>query len=144
MREGGWANANLRTQFVMILMRAKVPLWPRLFHSMRASLATDLLTEGFQKHVVCAWLGNSIAVADKHYNLVTEDDFSRAASAARNAARSDSNAARKPAPQAARNEHAGNKKSPSFPVSNCVKHGKNGLLKMEDNGLEPMTSTMPL
>ena len=89
-------------------------------------------------------MGNSIAVADKHYNLVTEDDFSRAFSAARKAARSDGKAARNPAPQAARNEHAGNEKSPSFPVSNCVKHGNNGLESMEDNGLEPMTSTMPL
>lgn len=89
MREGGWANANLRTQFVKILKRAKVQPWARLFHSMRASRETDLLAEGFQKHVVCAWMGNSIAVADKHYNLVTEDDFSRATEGVENAARSD-------------------------------------------------------
>lgn len=144
MRPGGWANANLRTQFMKILDRAKVPTWKRLFHSMRASRETDLLAEGYPKHVVCAWMGNTVAVADKHYNLVTEDDFKRAARAAPNPARSETKAARNPAPQATRTEHASNEKSPCFPVINRMNDSENGLQSMEDNGLEPMTSTMPL
>tara|TARA_R110002072_G_scaffold59882_6_gene152226 strand:+ start:25170 stop:26546 length:1377 start_codon:yes stop_codon:yes gene_type:complete len=143
MREGGWANANLRTQFLKILTRAKVKPWKRLFHSMRASRETDLLAEGWQKHIVCAWLGNTEAVADRHYNLVTDADFSQAARAARNPARSESKAARNPAPQSARSEHARNEKSPPKPVSNDVEHSKDGLESMEDNGLEPMTYALP-
>ena len=30
-------------------------------------------------HVVCAWIGNSIRVAEEHYLQVTEDNFARAA-----------------------------------------------------------------
>jgi len=30
-------------------------------------------------HVVCAWIGNTAAVAAKHYLQVTEGDFTRAA-----------------------------------------------------------------
>lgn len=106
MRQGGWANANLRTQFVKILERAKVQAWARLFHSMRASRETDLLAEGFQNHIVCAWLGNSIAVADQHYNLVTDGDIEQSSPAAQNPARSERKAARNPAPQPAGTDHA--------------------------------------
>jgi len=64
MRPGGWANANLRTQFVKILKRAKVKPWARLFHSIRASRQTELERD-FPRHVVYAWLGNSEAIASK-------------------------------------------------------------------------------
>ncbi len=150
MRPGGWANANLRTQFCKILKRAGVEPWARLFHSMRASRETELLSQGFQKHVVCAWLGNSIAVADRHYNLVTEDDFANASKGVPERGTisgtigtgNDPKAARNPAPQEARSEHARNEKSPSFPVSNCLKHSKNELELMEVDGLEPTTSCL--
>ncbi len=70
-RETGWANANLRTQFLKILDRAKVEPWPRLFHSMRASCQTEL-EEQFPLHVVCRWLGNSESIAKENY-LLTKD-----------------------------------------------------------------------
>ena len=77
MRPGGWANANLRTQFLKIMRRAGVAPWRRLFHSMRASRQTELERE-FPLHVVCSWLGNTEAVAKKSYLLVTDADYTKA------------------------------------------------------------------
>ncbi len=45
--------------------------WPRLFHNMRASCATDW-AEALPAHVVAKWLGHSPLVAAKHY-LQTRD-----------------------------------------------------------------------
>lgn len=73
----GWRNTNLRTQFLRILRRAKVPPWPRLFHNMRASRQTELAAE-HPAHVVCDWLGNSVAIAAKHYLQTRESDFEKA------------------------------------------------------------------
>lgn len=100
MTAAGWANANLRTQFMKLLKKAGVTPWPRLFHSMRASRQTELERQ-FPRHVVCAWMGNTSAVAERHYLLVSEDDFKAASKpekAAPKAARSSPKAARKAAP----------------------------------------------
>ncbi len=45
--------------------------WPRLFHNIRASCATDW-SEALTAHVVAKWLGHSPLVAAKHY-LQTRD-----------------------------------------------------------------------
>ncbi len=37
------------------------------------------LTESFPEHVVCAWIGNSKPVAQKHYLQVTDEHYDRAA-----------------------------------------------------------------
>lgn len=74
---GNWRGVNLRTQFEKIIKRAAVEPWPRLFHNLRASRQTEL-EEHFPSHVVCAWLGNSEAVARKHYLQVRESDFEKA------------------------------------------------------------------
>lgn len=73
----GWRNCNLRTTFQRIVKRAGLKPWPRLFHNLRSSRQTEL-AENFPPHVVCAWLGNSPKIADKHYNQVTPDHFARA------------------------------------------------------------------
>jgi len=78
--KSGWRNCNLRTQFERIVKRAGMTPWPRLFHNLRSSRQTEL-AEKFPAHVVCTWLGNSEAVARKHYFQVTEDHFSRAVEA---------------------------------------------------------------
>ena len=75
--EKGWANANLRTQFLKQLAKADVKPWPRLFHSMRASCETEVERE-FGRPAACAWLGNTEAVAKEHYLMVFEDDWQRA------------------------------------------------------------------
>lgn len=71
-------TANWRTQFLRILGRAGLSPWPRLFHALRASCQTDLANK-FPAHVVCEWLGNSMAVAREHYLQVTEDHYQMAA-----------------------------------------------------------------
>lgn len=50
----------------------------RPWQNMRASCQTDL-THGHPIHVVCEWLGNSTAVAAKHYLRTTDADFAKAA-----------------------------------------------------------------
>ena len=75
---GNWRGVNLRTQFEKIIKRAGVSPWPRLWHNLRASRQTEL-EDQFPSHVVCAWLGNSEAIARKHYLQVREVDFQKAA-----------------------------------------------------------------
>lgn len=70
-------NVNLRTQFERILRRANVDAWPRLFHNLRASRQTELMNS-FPAHVVCDWLGNTEAIASKHYLQTTDDHFALA------------------------------------------------------------------
>src|SRR5437762_3805042 len=71
-------NANLRTQFQRIIKRAGVKPWPNLFHNLRSTRQTEL-AEKHPIHVVCAWLGNSRAVAQDHYLQVTDAHFEHAA-----------------------------------------------------------------
>ena len=71
------SNSNLRTQLQRIMKRAGVKQWPKLFQNMRSSRQTEL-QETFAAHVVCAWMGNSEAVAKKHYLQVTEEHIARA------------------------------------------------------------------
>jgi hypothetical protein len=70
-------NANLRTQLTRILKRAGLKPWPKLFHNVRATRETELAAE-FPLHVVTEWIGNSQAVATRHYLHVTESDFQTA------------------------------------------------------------------
>jgi site-specific recombinase XerD len=71
-------NTNLRTQLRRIIRRAGLSPWPKLFQNIRASRETELAAE-YPLHVVCAWIGNSALIANKHYLQVTEADFERGA-----------------------------------------------------------------
>lgn len=73
----GWKNANLRTQFLKQLAKAKVDPWKRLFHSMRASRQTEVERE-FGLPAACAWLGNTEKVAKESYLMVFSEDWQRA------------------------------------------------------------------
>ncbi len=75
-------NANLRTQLLRIITKAKLTAWPKLFQNLRASRATELAAE-HPAHVAAAWMGHSTKIADKHYWRVTEADFDRALCAAK-------------------------------------------------------------
>lgn len=68
------ANANLRTQLERIIKKSDLAPWPRLFQNLRSTRETELLKE-HPIHVVCAWIGNSVSVAQKHYLQVTEADY---------------------------------------------------------------------
>ncbi len=61
-----------------IIKRTGLKPWPRLLHNLRSTRQTEL-SEIFPGHVVCAWLGNSRAVAQDHYLQVTDAHFVRAA-----------------------------------------------------------------
>lgn len=71
------AAVNFRTHLLRCLREAGIQPWPRLFHNLRASCQTDL-AESFPAHVVCAWIGNSEAIAQAHYLQTTDDHFARA------------------------------------------------------------------
>ncbi len=87
-------NQNLRTQLTRIVTQAGLPMWPKPFQNLRSTRETEL-AETYPIHCVTAWLGNTEAVAARHYLQVTSDHFQRAASMggvslperARNAAR---------------------------------------------------------
>jgi hypothetical protein len=70
-------NANLRQHLGRTIRRAGVQPWPKLFINCRASREPEL-AEKSPMHVVCAWIGNSERVAQKHYLQVTNDHFKRA------------------------------------------------------------------
>lgn len=71
------ATANLRTQLDRIIKRAGLKPWPKRFQNLRSTRQTEL-AENWPAHVVCAWMGNTKAVAERHYLQVTEDHFAKA------------------------------------------------------------------
>jgi len=71
-------SINLRTQFERIIAKAGEKPWPRLFHNMRASCATDWV-ERFPAHVVAGWLGHSPMIAAQHYLQTRDAHFDLAA-----------------------------------------------------------------
>jgi hypothetical protein len=70
-------NVTLRTQLLRIIAKAGLKPWPKLFQNLRSTRETEL-QRSHPAHVVCAWIGNSLKVAAKHYLQVTEEDFTRA------------------------------------------------------------------
>lgn len=71
------------THLKRIIRRAGLTPWPKLFHNLRASRETEL-TETYPIQTVVAWLGNSPAVALKHYLQVPTEHFDRASEAPEN------------------------------------------------------------
>ncbi len=71
------ATQNLWTTMLRIIKRAGLEPWERVFHNLRASRQTEL-AQTYPAHVVCSWLGNSVAVAEEHYLHTTEADFQKA------------------------------------------------------------------
>ena len=59
------------------MKRAGITPWPKLWQNMRASRETELV-DRFPAHVVSAWIGHTVAVAEKHYLQVTEAHFAAA------------------------------------------------------------------
>ena len=48
-----------------------------MFHALRASCESDLARE-YPITTVCTWIGNTVAIAARHYVQVTDQDFERA------------------------------------------------------------------
>jgi integrase len=72
------SRSNLRTQLERIITKAGLKPWGKPFQNCRSTRETELAAE-YPAHVVCTWIGNSEAVARKHYLRVTEADYNRAA-----------------------------------------------------------------
>ena len=123
---------NVRTPFLKLLRRAGIEQWPKLYHNMRASRQTELLAE-FPAADVCDWLGNSQAIAMKHYAMPTSDSFQRAVCGSTGGSIS--------ANQQASGDNHQNEKPPE----NSISEGSSEQLigcSMGDEGLEPPTSTV--
>ncbi|MSR60041.1 MAG: integrase [Planctomycetaceae bacterium] len=74
----GIGSANPGTHMKRIIRKAGLTPWGKLFHNLRASRETEL-TETYPIQTVVAWLGNSPAVALRHYLQVPVEHFERAA-----------------------------------------------------------------
>jgi len=70
-------SANLHWPLTRWITQAGLTPWPRLFNSMRSTRETELAAT-YPLHVVCAWIGNSQAVALRHYLTPTDADIQRA------------------------------------------------------------------
>ena len=70
-------GVNWRTQMERIISRAGLEQWPKIFQNLRSTRQSEL-EDIFPSHVVCAWMGNSPAVAARHYLQVTDEHFDRA------------------------------------------------------------------
>ena len=70
-------RGNLRTQLCRIIRAAGLEPWEKPWQNMRSTRETELADE-HPIHVVCNWIGNTEAVARKHYLQVTDEHFDRA------------------------------------------------------------------
>jgi len=70
-------GCNLNPQFRRIIERAGFVPWPKTWHNLRASRQSELARD-YPLHTVCAWIGNTKAIAAGHYLQVTDADWVRA------------------------------------------------------------------
>ena len=71
------ANQMYRKNVKAMVEKAGLTVWPKLFQNLRSTRETEL-AEQYPVQVVCAWMGNSPAVAAKHYLQVTDEHFAKA------------------------------------------------------------------
>jgi integrase len=71
-------EANLRTQLHRLCERADVTPWQKDFQNLRLSCETDWIDE-HGLATACKWSGNTPEVAAKHYHIVREEQFAKAA-----------------------------------------------------------------
>jgi len=76
-RACGELPRNFGTRLTKIIRRAGLTPWPKLWQNLRSTRETEL-AETFPIHVVCQWIGNSQAVAKKHYLQTTDEHFLKA------------------------------------------------------------------
>ncbi|WP_428390163.1 tyrosine-type recombinase/integrase [Mucisphaera sp.] len=72
-------NKNPSTHLRRIVRRAGLTPWPKLWHNLRSTRQTELM-QVHPVHVVAQWLGNTVAVAVKHYAQVTDAHYEAAVS----------------------------------------------------------------
>jgi hypothetical protein len=111
-------------------------LWPELFHNLRGTRQTEL-REYYPDHVVCTWIGNSQAVAAKHYLQTTDDHYSKAANEPTGALQK---ALLKSADEQRREAHE--EKATDENSLGCAPMRNYTPVSMGDTGLEPVTSAV--
>jgi hypothetical protein len=133
-------SQNLRTTFLKVIERAGLKPWPRLFHNLRASCATDWV-ETFPNHVVAGWLGHSPMVAATHYLQTRDAHFDLAAGIGSGAERAAANPATHTLPSGRTGSHA-KRETPRKPavLAGCaIGCDPMGTWDMGDTGFEPVT-----
>ncbi len=70
-------DSNLRTELERIIRRAGVKQWPKLWHNLRASGATDF-ARSLPSHVAAEICGHTEEVAKEHYWQVSDSDLDSA------------------------------------------------------------------
>ena len=125
------AGTNLRTGLLRILAKAGVKPWPKLFQNLRATRETELAAT-WPMHVVCEWIGNSLAVANEHYLQVTEADYLKAAQKA-------AQYGAEPALLVQKSEPADVQKTPDLPNDSEL-YTNIHMELVGATGLEPVTS----
>ncbi len=99
-------GVNLRTQFERIITKAGLKSWPRLFHNMRASCATDWIAE-YPVPDVSNWLGHSATIGAAHYWQPRDANMDRAAGMDSEQSKSGAKSGAQAARKAARHPTAG-------------------------------------
>jgi integrase len=72
-----FTNQKLRIRMLRTIKDAGLTPWPRLWQNLRATRETEL-QDHFPMKCVTSWIGNSAAIAEKHYLQVTKDHIDRA------------------------------------------------------------------
>jgi len=136
--------SNLRTGLLRILAVAGVSPWPRLFHNLRASCATDWV-EKAPAQSAAKWLGHSPMISAKHYLHARDAHFDLIAGGG---AESGAQAAQNPAQRRKASEREESQRvseTPEKPMkmrSDALRGASERKNKMGDTGLEPVTSSM--
>ncbi len=132
-------NANLRTQLERIVRRAGLEPWAKPFQNLRSTRETELAKE-YPIHVVCAWIGNTQAVAAKHYLQVRDEDFQRAAG---RDAESDARATQNPTQQPTGDSGTSRQETTQAPENQGLVPEFSRLYKDNPNGLAPRQGLEP-
>jgi integrase len=67
----------LTDQYLKILMKAGVSVYPKPFTNLRSSRVTELTRSGLPPHLESAWFGHSEKVARKNYIQTNDADFAQ-------------------------------------------------------------------
>lgn len=71
-------GAAIRRPLENAIEAAGLEVWPNLWKSLRSTRETELL-ESYPAHAACGWIGNSVAVALKHYAQIPRHYYDAAA-----------------------------------------------------------------
>ena len=127
---------NLRAQLLRIIRGAGLQQWPKLWQNLRSTRETEL-ADRFPAHVASAWIGNSVAVAVKHYLQVTDDHFTEALqNPVQCSAAGGRTASREQGDEHAQTAFDGSAQANATPCENMKSRS------MGDAGLEPAASSL--